>query len=197
MKPSKIKITNVSKLTQYNHLNLYDIKYNDRYNKNKSWILASRSGREPRCITKEDKKPDAVIIVPFHIDKQKLVLIREYRIAINDYQIGFPAGLTEKGETIHETSSREMMEETGLTITKFIKTSPVIYSSTGITDEAVSLVYVKCKGEPSNSKNEGSEDISVFFVSQNEALKLCNDKSLKFDIKTWVILSTYAKTGEI
>jgi len=198
MKSNKIKIKSIKQLTQFNHLNLYDIQYTDRYKKDKSWIMASRSYKEPIISSNlKEHKPDAVIIVPFHKDKNRIVLIKEFRVTLNDYQLGFPAGLMEKGETIHETASREMMEETGLKIIKFLKTSPTIYSSTGISDESVSIVYVECEGEPSNSGNEGSEDISVLFISRDDASKLHADHSLKFDVKTWLILSMYAKTGKL
>jgi ADP-ribose pyrophosphatase len=120
---------------------------------------------------------------------------KEYRVPLADYGYGFPAGLIDEGETVQEAARRELKEETGLEITRFIKIGPCIYSSAGMTDESVSMVYIECDGDPSNDRNEGSEDIEVVFVSREEAIQLCEDASLKFDAKAWIVLINFAKFG--
>ena len=47
--------------------------------------------------------------------RDKIVLVRQYRVSIDDYIYEFPAGLVEPGEEFHEAAVREMHEETGLT----------------------------------------------------------------------------------
>lgn len=54
----------------------------------------------------------AVMIVPF-IDEQTFLLIREYAAGTHDYQLGFPKGLIDPGETPLEAANRELMEEVG------------------------------------------------------------------------------------
>jgi ADP-ribose pyrophosphatase len=70
--------------------------------------------------------------------------------------------------------------------------SPPQYSSSGMTDESVAMLFAQCDGEPSNRLNESSEDITVIFVSPNEALQMINQPDLKFDVKTWLVLAAYA-----
>ncbi|WP_409308531.1 ADP compounds hydrolase NudE [Pectobacterium sp. B1J-3] len=53
----------------------------------------------------------AVMIVPI-IDNE-LLLIREYAVGIEQYELGFPKGLIDPGETIFEAANRELMEEVG------------------------------------------------------------------------------------
>jgi len=55
----------------------------------------------------------AVMIVPV-TDKNEFVLIREYSAGTDDYQLAFPKGLMEAGETPSDAANREIKEEIGL-----------------------------------------------------------------------------------
>ncbi|MDY6789857.1 MAG: NUDIX hydrolase [Thermodesulfobacteriota bacterium] len=191
-----MKIQHVEKITDCRHLNMYEISYINRNGMEKSWHIASR-GDQPKCVTGQFDMPDAVVIVPFHKEKNKLVIIKEFRVPLGGYQYGFPAGLVDKGETIQQTCIRELKEETGLNVTRIKKTSPPAYSSSGMTDESVSMVYVECNGTPSNKGNEGSEDITTIFVSPSEASELCKNLKIKLDVKTWLVLSSFAESGRV
>jgi ADP-ribose pyrophosphatase len=187
-----MKIKGSRKLTAEKWLNLFEVRYIDRTGNKKSWQLASRQN-EPRCLTGNYQRPDAVVIVPFHAVRDKLVITREYRVPLDGYEYGFPAGLVDNGESVEQAARRELMEETGLTVSRFLKVSPPIYSSAGMTDESVAMVYVECEGEPSNSANTDSELIEILFISPDEALDLLNDTALKFDAKAWLAISQFAE----
>ena len=189
-----MKIKGSRKLTAEKWLNLFEVRYIARTGDEKSWQMASRQN-EPKCLTGGYHKPDAVVIVPFHTVKDKMVIIREYRVPLDGYEYGFPAGLVDNGESVEQAARRELMEETGLTASRFIKISPPIYSSAGMTDESVAMVYVECEGEPSNSANTDSELIEIRFISPDEALDLLNDTTLKFDAKAWLAISQFAENN--
>ena len=191
-----MKIKNVEKITDCRHLNLYEISYIDQNGIEKLWQFTTRADK-PKCVTGQFHMPEAVVIVPFHKEKYKLVIIKEYRVPLGDYQYGFPAGLVDEGETIQQTCMRELEEETGLNVIRIIKISPPVYSSSGMSDESVSMVYVECDGTQSNKGNEGSEDITTIFVSPPEASELCEDSKIKLDVKTWLVLSAFAERGSI
>lgn len=189
-----MEIISVKKLTDYNHLNLFSVNYKDRENCEKKWIFSSRS-KQLNPLEKKDANPDAVVIIPFHILEKKLVMIKEFRIALGGYNYGFPAGLLDKGESTETAGRRELYEETGLHVTKILKTSPAVFSSSGMTDESVSLMFAECEGEPTNCFNESSEDIEVIMLSQNNAADLLSDSKIKFDVKSWIVLNTFATYG--
>ncbi len=54
----------------------------------------------------------AVMIVPF-LDERTFLIIREYAAGTHSYQLGFPKGLIDPGETPLEAANRELMEEAG------------------------------------------------------------------------------------
>ena len=187
-----LKIKGSRKLTAEKWLNLFEVSYVARTGDEKSWQIASRQN-EPKCLSGNYHRPDAVVIVPFHTVRDKMVIIREYRVPLDDYEYGFPAGLVDDGESVEQAARRELMEETGLTVSRFIKVSPPIYSSAGMTDESIAMVYVECEGEPSNSANTDSELIEILFISPDEALDLLKDTTLKFDAKAWLAISQFAE----
>ena len=185
------EIKDYKKLTDEKWLNLFEVNYVAKNGDAKSWKIASRQ-KQPKCVTGRYDRPDAVVIVPFHTAKNKMVIIREYRLPLNDYEYGFPAGLVDPGESVEQATRRELMEETGLTLSRLIKSSPPIYSSAGMSDESVAMVYVECEGEPSSGGNTDSELIEVLFISPSEATGLLGDTRLKFDAKAWLEISRFA-----
>jgi ADP-ribose pyrophosphatase len=189
-----VEIKSANRLTDLKWLNLFDVAYKDKNGLNKSWQVATRA-RQPKCVSGRFTEPDAVVIVPFHTSENKLVITREYRVPLADYEVGFPAGLVDDGESVEQAVRRELKEETGLNLTRVISTSPLIYSSAGMTDESVAMVYIECNGRPSTAGNTASESIEVDFVSPSQAARLCNNPALKFDAKAWIVLKNYSRTG--
>lgn len=186
------EIKGYRKLTAEKWLNLFEVRYVAKTGEEKSWKIASRE-KEPKCVTGRYLQPDAVVIVPFHTVKKKLVITREYRVPLKDYEYGFPAGLVDSGESVEQAARRELMEETGLTVSRFLKISAPIYSSAGMTDESVAMVYVECEGEPSTSGTTDSECIEIVLVTPAEAADLLGDTTLKFDAKAWLAISQFAE----
>lgn len=191
-----IKVKELKKITNSKFLNFFELDYIDKQGQTKHWQFASRNDK-PKCITQDYSAADAVVIVPYHTEKKKIVVIEEFRVPITSYQYGFPAGLIDEGESLAEAAKRELKEETGLTLTKVLRESPAVFSSTGMTDEAICMIYVECVGEPDNQYNESSEDIHTHFLSPAETKELMQNTSLKFDIKTWLVLSCFAEHGHI
>lgn len=75
---------------------------------------------------------EAVMMVP--IIDNCLVLIREYAVGTESYELGFSKGLIDPGETVFEAANRELKEEVGfgahqLTFLKKLTMAPSYFSS--------------------------------------------------------------------
>ena len=75
---------------------------------------------------------EAVMIVPIVDDH--LILIREYAVGTESYEVGFSKGLIDPGESVYEAANRELKEEVGfgandLTFLKKLSMAPSYFSS--------------------------------------------------------------------
>ncbi len=190
-----MKIKEAIKLAESKWLNLFDIRWVDKSGNDRSWQMVSRES-EPKYFTGQFEPGDAVVVVPYHTGYDKLVVTREFRVPLGDYEYGFPAGLIEKGESVEQATRRELTEETGLTVTRFTRISPPVYTTTGISDESVVMVYVECTGEPTSRFNTRSEVIEVILASSKDAETLCSKRDLKFDAKAWLVILNFATNGK-
>jgi ADP-ribose pyrophosphatase len=189
-----MQIHHIRQLTDRRHLNLFSVQYQDKVGRDKVWTYASRSGSTDSGGTRPDL-PDAVVVVPYHVTERKLVIIREFRVVLGGYQYGFPAGLLDPGERVVQAGKRELFEETGLRLIRVLTQSPAVYSSSGMTDESVSLLFAECDGKPSAAHTEDSEDIQVIMLSRGEAGRLLETPDIRYDVKTWIVLRQFADHG--
>lgn len=93
----------------------------------------------------------AVMIVPF-IDADTLMLVREYAAGLHNYQLGFPKGLIDPGETPEEAANRELKEEIGygareLIPLKSVTMAPQFFSATMHIFIAKDLYQEKLEGD--------------------------------------------------
>jgi ADP-ribose pyrophosphatase len=58
------------------------------------------------------ERPDAAFVFPL-TGAGEVVLVRQYRPAIDRIELGLPAGLVEEGEEPEKAARRELLEETG------------------------------------------------------------------------------------
>ena len=194
------KLKKLTPMAESKFLSLYDAQYENRKGKEKHWIIASR--KDYNTLNSqyfEDKEDtiDAVIIAALHKETKSLVLIRQFRIPLNDYVYELPAGLLDENETMETAVNRELKEETGLSLVEinYSKTNKKVYVSAGMTDESVALVYCTCEGTISNTYLEDDEDIEAMLVSQDKAKELLQG-NIKMDIKVALMLQSFSLIGD-
>lgn len=169
---------------------VYDGKFLDIYvdtlekdNKQIKWQRCSRKNQT-----------NAVMIVAYHQRYKKYLMISEYRIPIKGRQIGFPAGLIQENETIENTIIRQMKQESGLDVVQILEISPLVYNTSGLTDEGVYIAYVVVDGNISKEYLQGDQDIQPFFAGRIEMEEMLQNKKLKFGAKAWIICTNIVKT---
>lgn len=173
------KLLNIEKLTDNRFLNLFEGQFhNTKTNKDFKYFIASRRhSDELACKTRNHKKCDAVMVVPM-LENSDLIVIKQYRPAINDYIYEFPAGLVDENESIEDAMKRELFEETGLNIVDYTRIVKPSYTSAGMSDENLSIYLCDVEGEISTEYKEENEDIEVVVVKMADAKKFIEENNV-------------------
>ena len=176
------KIGKIEKKTNTRFLNFYEVEAIHRDGRVSPYYVASRAKEidQLKAVTHRNN-PDGVILYGVYGEnKDKVVLIRQYRYPLGGYVYEFPAGLVEPGEDMLEAGIREMYEETGLTFTPVEagSYSRPFFTTVGMTDASCGTVYGYCSGEPTNSNQEGSEDIQVVLADRNECRRILKEENV-------------------
>ncbi len=176
------RIKSVKKQTANRFLNLYELDAAFRDGSRAPYYVASRrkQASELKAVT-HDARPDGVIIYGVYgEEKDRVVLIRQFRYPVNDYVYEFPTGLVEPGEDMQEAGIREMFEETGLT---FVPVdggcfSRPFFTTVGMTDESCGTLFGYCSGIPTSAHQEGAEDIQVILADRAECRRILKEEKV-------------------
>ncbi len=103
-------------------------------------------------------------------NKEKIILVKQYRISVDKEILEIPAGMIEPGEAPKEAAIRELREETGYE-SKNIEYVTEFYSSPGYSSEKIYLFYAD-NLELKEQNLDEEEQIEVLEVSIDEALKM-------------------------
>lgn len=161
----KHNLTNVTKETNFSHVNLFLANY-ETHNGNFSYQVVSRRQKENLAIiSKNHNFVDAVKILPYTKINGRLyiVFIKEFRYALNDYIYSVPAGLVEQNEDPTTSVKRELMEEIGAKVVNLTLTEPCSYITEGMSDETLTCYEAEVE-LVSAPTLDGKEDIEVKLV---------------------------------
>jgi ADP-ribose pyrophosphatase len=100
----------------------------------------------------------SVVLVPVPAPG-KVILIRQYRYAVNAFLWELPAGSVDEGESPEDAARRECHEEIGLVPSTIVRLS-AMYPTPGYCDEE--MVFFRLSGlEPTDEKAEVDEDEDI------------------------------------
>lgn len=123
---------------------------------------------------------DVAIIIPFKTDNF-IIALNQYRAAINDYIIEFPAGKRKENESISDTAIRELKEETGY-FTSNLKHIGTFYTAPHFTNEKI-FVFIATELTSTQTNLAKKEIIETKEVSLLEMIEY-QKKNLLLDSKT-------------
>lgn len=151
-----MKFQKIEKKEEGRFITRYDITYLTEDNITKVYEIISRNNNITSYEDLHGKAADAVVIIATDETGERILLNKEFRMAVGEWVYNFPAGLIDLGEKPEESAARELMEETGLElyqIDDFINTS---YSAVGFSNETNVCIVGKARGEfkPSTSTLE-------------------------------------------
>jgi ADP-ribose pyrophosphatase len=129
--------------------------------------------------------PGAVLIVPF-LGKDKILLLRQYRAALQKDIYEFPAGTLEPGEPMLRCAKRELVEETGFSAGRWERLGK-IYPVPGYSTEVITL-YRASELRPQEGLGDADEVIQVLRLTRRQIQALWR-KGQILDAKTICALS--------
>ncbi len=138
------------------------------------------------------RHPGAVVIVPILADG-RVVLIRNYRIAVEQELVELPAGTLDRDEPLIDTARRELIEETGYRPGK-LELLCELCMSPGILDEKMH-VFVAHSLTVGEQALELGEQITTLPTTIEELDKMMVNGEIR-DSKTISALLYYLRYGQ-
>ena len=139
-----MKLLSMKKQYDGTWLHGYELTYENRAGRKKTFEMVSRNAlNDPSEI---GARVSGVTIVAWKDDR--LLLLKEFRMSINRTIYNLCAGMLEEGESVEDCARRELYEETGLRVARFIDILPPSYSAVGFSDTATWLVFLEAEGNP-------------------------------------------------
>lgn len=157
----------MEKVKDGKYLKNYELTYLNKAGREKKYEIVSRSE-----ITGPDalgKRVSGVSIVAYHEDR--LLLLREFRMGVNRYIYNLCAGMIEEGESMEECITRELYEETGLSVKKIRTILPPSFAAVAFSDVKTQIAFVEAEGNFEDHTSD-NEQIDAKFYSREEVREL-------------------------
>lgn len=162
-----MKLLRLEKVKDGRYLKNYELTYLNKAGKEKTYEIVSR--RELKEVSDIGKNPSGISIVATCGDK--LLLLKEFRMGINQTVFNLCAGMLEENETLDECIARELYEETGLNLKKIKRILPASYAAVAISDLKTYIVFAEVEGTLSDHTS-ANEEIKAALYSREEVAKL-------------------------
>lgn len=166
-----MKLKQIKKVMESHFITRYDLVYETEDEKEKIYEMISRNKNIQSLEELQNKKPDAVVLILHNEEGDKILLNKEYRMAVGNWVYNFPAGLIDPGEEPKESAARELKEETGLDLVEIRDMLYNSYSAVGFSNEVNVCVVGTAKGEFAKSSST-FEEIEAGWYTKDEIKEL-------------------------
>lgn len=170
-----MKYHGIKKIHEGKFITRYDVEYLTEEGHTKTYEIVSRNRNIRTLEELQNRTPDSVIMILTDESGERILLNREYRMAMAQWLYNFPAGLIDPGESPEESAKRELWEETGLELTRIDDVLDNSYSAIGFSNERNICVFGTASGEFRKSTSD-AEEITPGWYTREEIRELLHSE---------------------
>ncbi|MCR5595903.1 MAG: NUDIX hydrolase [Lachnospiraceae bacterium] len=167
----ELRLNGINKIKDGRFLKNYELNYTNKKGKPKVYEMVSY--KDIKDVSEIGNGVGGAVVVA--IKDGKLLLLKEFRMALNRFVYNMVAGRRESGESIEDCVKREMYEESGLKVVNIRKTLRPAYAAAALSDVQNQLVICDVSGEISDH-TEDDELIFAGFYDKNEVRRLLDEE---------------------
>ena len=156
----------IRKIHEGRFITRYDVDYVTAEGHPKTYEIISRNRNIRTLEELQNRKADSVILILTDESGERILVSREYRMAMAQWIYNFPAGLIDPGETPEESARRELWEETGLRLTRIDDILDNSYSAIGFSNERNICVFGAAEGTFRESTSDVEEIVPGWYTKE-------------------------------
>ena len=185
-----MKFDSMEKICEGKFITRYNLHYETEDGQKKTYEMISRYKDMTKFEDLRDRKPDAVVMIMENEAHDKILLNKEFRMAVGEWVYNFPAGLIEPDEPFEAAARRELFEETGLHIIEVNDVLRECYSAIGFANEK-NICVVGVAGGSFQKSSSSLEEINAGWFTKAQVRELL--KTGKFTARTQAYLYLWSK----
>ena len=159
-----MKYQGIRKIHEGKFITRYDVDYVTAEGHPKTYEIISRNKNIETLEQLQNFRANAVVMILTDESGKRILVNREYRMAMAQWIYNFPAGLIDPGETPEESARRELREETGLILTRISDVLDNSYSAVGFANERNVCVFGTAAGEFGKSTSDAEEIVPGWYT---------------------------------
>ena len=159
-----MKYQGIRKVCEGKFITRYDVDYVTAQGNPKTYEIISRN-RDIRTLEAlQNRTADSVVMIMTDESGERILVNREYRMAMAQWIYNFPAGLIDPGETPAQSARRELWEETGLELVRIDDMLDGSYNAVGFANERSVCVFGAAAGEFRKSTSDAEEIVPGWYT---------------------------------